>query len=351
MNFPEILSHIKTQVTQTKNKFSLALFAVLIVRSAYQVLYWLLFALFGAGRFFTGISNLLSVLNDIAIIVLGVYLIVLFVRKKQALHLASGILLIVACLIGGWLSSICWLAFVVCIALPSLKNPDETVAGTAKLTLLAAAVSFVLSLLSGFLWGMPRFLCGILLMIFAAVNLVQIVLVAAVFLGEAQDGEAKASVNELVSKVKNRSASPAQPQVEVAPSVADAAAPVEVSASVEAPAPVETPVETEVAPSVAAAAPAEIITEAPAAVSGSHVGYQYKTVAGPVGLTISKNTNYADGVTNYAAIIAQESYDGWVFDSIHEIPVTKNNGCIAALMGRGSTTVYFNMLIFRREIR
>ncbi len=109
MNIPEILSYIKTQVTESKNKFSLALFAVLILRTAYQVLYWLLFALFGAGGFFGAILTILSVFNDIAIILLGIYLILLFVRKKQALHLASGILLILACLIGGWLSSICWL--------------------------------------------------------------------------------------------------------------------------------------------------------------------------------------------------------------------------------------------------
>ena len=348
MNIPEILSYIKTQVTESKNKFSLAMFAVLVLRTAYQVLYWLLFALFGAGGFFGAIMTILSVLNDIAIILLGVYLILLFVRKKQALHLASGILLIFACLIGGWLSSICWLAFVVCMALPALKSEDENAANTAKLAMLAAAVSFVLSLLTGALWRLPRFLLGILLMIFAAVSLVQLILVAAVFLREAQDDEAKASVNELVSKVKNRSAagSAAQPQTEAAPQLQETAAPAPTEV------PVEAPAEPETALSVAETAPVEVITEAPAVISasGSRVNYQYKTVAGPVGLTVSKNTNYTDGVTTYADIIARESYGGWVFDSIHEIPVTKNNGCIAALMGRGSTTVYFNMLIFRREI-
>lgn len=343
MNIPEILSYIKTQVTESKNKFSLALFAVLILRTAYQVLYWLLFALFGAGGFFGAILTILSVFNDIAIILLGIYLILLFVRQKQALHLVSGILLILACLIGGWLSSICWLAFVVCMALPSLKDADENAANTAKLALLAAAVSFVLSLLSGSMWRLPRFLLGILLMIFAAVTLVQMVLVAAVFLHSAQDGEAKAAVNDLVSKAKSKKsdAQTAPVAAEAPVAACESAAPAQSQDAPEAAQPVEV---------AASAAPMAVETPVVVSSSGARTGYRYKTVAGPVGLTVSQNTNYADGVTSYAAIIAQESYDGWVFDSIHEIPVTKNNGCLAALMGRGTTTVHFNMLIFRKEI-
>lgn len=348
MNFPEILSCVKTQLTESKNKFSLALFAVLILNAAYQVLYYLLFALFGAGRFFAGILTVLSVLNDIAILVLGVYLILLFVRNKQPLQLASGILLILACLSGGWLSIICWLAFVICIALPSLKDADENVANTAKLTLLVAVISAVLSLLNSALglWRLPRFLWGLLLMIFAAVTLVQIVLVAAVFLRVAQDDQAKTVVSGLVSKIKNRSASDSAPELqpESAPQGEQSPAPA-VSEPV-------TPAEAESALSADVVAPVASSAEQSVAVSssGSRANYQYKTVAGPVGLTVSKNTNYADGVSNYADIISRESYDGWVFDSIHEIPVTKNNGCLAALMGRATTTVYFNMLIFRKKI-
>ena len=77
---------------------------------------------------------------------------------------------------------------------------------------------------------------------------------------------------------------------------------------------------------------------------------QYKTVAGPIGLTINKNDSYADAVMQYASIINREAVDGWKLDCIQQIPVSKNNGCIAALMGRPTTTVVFNMLIFRREI-
>jgi len=76
---------------------------------------------------------------------------------------------------------------------------------------------------------------------------------------------------------------------------------------------------------------------------------QYKTVAGPIGLTINKNDNYADAVMQYAAIINREAVDGWKLDCIQQIPVSKNNGCIAALMGNPTTTISFNMLVFSRE--
>ncbi len=76
---------------------------------------------------------------------------------------------------------------------------------------------------------------------------------------------------------------------------------------------------------------------------------QYKTVAGPVGLSISKKDSYEVAVRQYAEIINREAAGGWKLDCIQEIPVTKNNGCIAGLLGNGSTTITFNMLVFYRE--
>ncbi len=76
---------------------------------------------------------------------------------------------------------------------------------------------------------------------------------------------------------------------------------------------------------------------------------QYKTIAGPVGLTISKNDSYAVAVAQYADIINNEAREGWKLDCIQEIPVTKNNGCLAGLMGNPTTTVTFNMLVFVKE--
>lgn len=77
---------------------------------------------------------------------------------------------------------------------------------------------------------------------------------------------------------------------------------------------------------------------------------QYKTVAGPVGLSITKNESYSAAVKQYADIINREAVDGWKLYCIQEIPVTKNNGCIAGLLGNANTTVTFNMLVFSKEL-
>ena len=78
---------------------------------------------------------------------------------------------------------------------------------------------------------------------------------------------------------------------------------------------------------------------------------QYKTVAGPVGLTISKNDSYSEAVRQYADIINREAVDGWKLHCIQEIPVTKDNGCLASLSGANAatTTIRFNMLVFVKE--
>ena len=76
---------------------------------------------------------------------------------------------------------------------------------------------------------------------------------------------------------------------------------------------------------------------------------QYKTVAGPVGLTISHKDSYETAVKQYAAIIQREAVGGWKLDCIQEIPVTKKAGCIAGLFGSPDVTVTFNMLVFVKE--
>jgi hypothetical protein len=76
---------------------------------------------------------------------------------------------------------------------------------------------------------------------------------------------------------------------------------------------------------------------------------QYKTVAGPVALTISAKESYADAVKQYAAIIDKEVVGGWKLDCIQQIPVTQNPGCLAGLSGAKGTTVNFNMLVFVKE--
>lgn len=81
---------------------------------------------------------------------------------------------------------------------------------------------------------------------------------------------------------------------------------------------------------------------------------QYKTVAGPIGLTITRKESYSEAVKQYAAIIDREAVGGWKLEFIQEIPVIKNKGCLAAifaLLGIGSATetAHFNMLVFSKE--
>lgn len=82
---------------------------------------------------------------------------------------------------------------------------------------------------------------------------------------------------------------------------------------------------------------------------------QYKTVAGPVALTVTGKQDYSEGVRAYAEIIQREAVGGWELHCIEQIPVTKQPGCIFQLLnkipilnifGKESTTIYFNMLVF-----
>ena len=76
---------------------------------------------------------------------------------------------------------------------------------------------------------------------------------------------------------------------------------------------------------------------------------QYKTVAGPIGLTITRKESYADAVRQYAAIIDREAVGGWKLDCIQRVPVVQKAGCLAGLLGSKDTEVTFNMLVFVKE--
>lgn len=80
----------------------------------------------------------------------------------------------------------------------------------------------------------------------------------------------------------------------------------------------------------------------------------YKTVAGPVALTIGKGDSYETAVSQYASIINHEAQQGWELVLIQEIPVQRDNGCMAGCLstfGIGSRyeTMTFNMLVFANK--
>lgn len=76
---------------------------------------------------------------------------------------------------------------------------------------------------------------------------------------------------------------------------------------------------------------------------------QYKTVAGPIGLTITHKESFDVAVRKYAQLIDKHAVGGWSLFCIQSIPVTRDPGCLAALFGAQPTTIHFNMLIFEKE--
>lgn len=77
---------------------------------------------------------------------------------------------------------------------------------------------------------------------------------------------------------------------------------------------------------------------------------EYKCVPAPKELVIDKNGSYSSAVSSFAGLINNEAKDGWKFHSMENIAVTEKPGCLAGLFGQKDTTVYFNMLVFSKEI-
>lgn len=75
---------------------------------------------------------------------------------------------------------------------------------------------------------------------------------------------------------------------------------------------------------------------------------QYKCVPAPQELVIDKNGSYEGAVRSFADVINREAKDGWNYHSMENIAVTQKPGCILALFGQKSTTIYFNMLVFSK---
>jgi hypothetical protein len=59
---------------------------------------------------------------------------------------------------------------------------------------------------------------------------------------------------------------------------------------------------------------------------------QYKSIAGPIGLTAESDQGYEDAVKKYAAIIDENAVGGWELLWIQQIPVTKEKVNIGSLI-------------------
>jgi hypothetical protein len=60
---------------------------------------------------------------------------------------------------------------------------------------------------------------------------------------------------------------------------------------------------------------------------------QYKSIAGPIGLTAESGQDYETAVKKYAAIIDENAVGGWELLWIQQIPVTKLKVNISGVIG------------------
>lgn len=77
----------------------------------------------------------------------------------------------------------------------------------------------------------------------------------------------------------------------------------------------------------------------------------YKTV--PFSPSIKEKEATKEGAALIARqmgeIINGEARDGWSFQSFETVEVSVFHGCLAALAGKGSSTVHYGVLVFTRE--
>jgi len=283
---------------------------------------------------------------------------------KNKLYLVAAVLLLIQMLMGfqrinnwGFLIIVCALPLVIAVMLlgyAASQSEDDGQRQTAQLTMASGGGYFVLNVIYRLVLmrvGFSSFLLnGIMILL---LNLALLVILALVFLLLSKQtyvspvsresvsgvaGGAASILGEMSSKLNNvaqngRERETPSEEGEAAPK-SDSTASAQIETEPDMPDEVKRAVETAVLKHSAAAS-----------VSG---GWEYKTIAGPVALTVSKKDSYNQGVRTYADIIQSEAVGGWEFSHIQEIPVTKSPGCLGALMGKRGTTLFFNMLVFRR---
>lgn len=71
---------------------------------------------------------------------------------------------------------------------------------------------------------------------------------------------------------------------------------------------------------------------------------QYKTVAGPKNISVSKG-DIQSGMDVFANIINNEARAGWTYHSMDTITITEKPGCL-----QQPVSTYYYMLIFERDV-
>ncbi len=386
MNISNVLNDVRNRILGCKDRLPLYLSLAGLASGALSLLVYLLAVIFRPINFLYRISIFLQGASVLCMLLMGIYLLIVF--KKTFLipigvaGAAAALNVILMLLVRGNIQGFISIIYALALAYYLYSLGDSDSKTLALIGAAAPVLSYLINfIVSRFAYNLYYVAGGRIMYFLQAVTIAisligSIVNLSAICTASDYAGGVNDVLGPVVSKVMEkipgRSAgtagsapSAAIPDSHVENAAAGAGAAAAIGAAVAAgssnvirsvPASSKVEIDEQTIRSATAddtsAAPvtAEMISQFSSAETTASPGkVQYKTVAGPVGLTVSKNDSFESGVKQYAAIIDAEAVGGWKLDSIYEIPVTRAAGCIDALFGRGDETVYFNMLIFYKE--
>lgn len=350
-----MMSDIINEIKESPTKIPLVLFIFPIILILLGLLECIL-GLFQAYDLFYTIDsswNFFDVMARISYFVIGAYLILLYSKEKNILYAAAGVAFIIRSLIHfyiawfAWGQQLLWLICGITMALPAFRDEEHSQTGKTAIILACAYFIFIgiFAIINrNYYYYIPEWLMWLFRMIIDVTLLAEHVYLLACLveysrsIGSTQEllATATAGMSAAKEQISNLSNNAKEQFSDVTTRVTGS----------------ETETVTDTTP--VAADGSTLSSVVPGTVSDGphtsvHGGRQYKTVAGPVGLTISNKDSYSKGVQQYASIVDAESVGGWQLDSVRKIPVIKKSGCLGSLLGRTDETVYFNMLIFYKD--
>ena len=350
----ELSTYISEKIGDKAYRIPLLLFALPLLYAAFSVFYYLWFTVFGASWFLNRIGSFFGVLARISFFLTGLYFALLFWKEKKLAFAAVALLFVIRAFFpmmnfdpSFWGMAVVWLLCGLAVVLPEMLNHEDAFQFGNPAACAVGAV-FVLNFLYSLIkpYRFIPFLRGILYLIYAAALFAELILLLSVVLHITEEcGGAEDTLFGIIGSLKNRG-NLTEATVSQNTDAPEAEVPEVTRTSPDAQAPCGLDAESAVLPVEAESLPAEIRAMEGITVVG---GRRYKTVAGPVGLTVGHKDSYAEGVKIYASLIDRETVGGWKLDKIRKIPVTKKAGCLAALLGQRDTTVFFNILIFVKE--
>ena len=363
----DLFSRLVDRITQAEDKLPIFLFAIPVFTCLYWMAYYVLYLFFGYIAFFAQIGTFFHTVSRSCFFLLGIYMILLYLKGKVIFHAAAGAALIIRSFLpfvsynsygANWgLLFICLICGLL-IAAPSVLSQREDEKTWGMWTAIIVGGFFLLNLIISFIPTRTKFIWTSLSFILLACYLLRLLFLLTLVIHDTdQLGGVLGYVQETVDRFTGRGAEVQHGAHEsrgtyTGSHVENGTYSETTDYGSEAVRSTEFSEQTPVSePSYGNVDLQEAVSQAVIQTSASSTGRrkQYKTVAGPTVVTVSRKDSYDSGVKQYAAIIDRETVGGWKLDSIYEIPVTKKAGCLASLFGQRDVTVFFNMLIFSKE--